>query len=105
MKHKFNAVRCECDGIKFASKAERAYYNKLKLLQESGEVLFFLCQVPFILDAGIKYICDFQVFYAPKGEEPGEISFVDVKGVCTSNFLLKKRLLEKKYPIKLEIVK
>lgn len=99
-KHKFNAKACESDGIKFSSKAERSYYNRLKLLQKSGEVLFFLMQVPFRLPGNIKYFCDFQIFYSD-----GTVSFVDVKGVSTPLFILKKKQVEQMYPVNIEIVK
>lgn len=58
LKHKFKAVRSESDGFKFASKKE------LKMLRKASEVLFFQMQVPFHLTGGVKYICDFQVFWA-----------------------------------------
>lgn len=99
-KHKFNAKSCESDDIKFSSKAEKAYYNRLKLLQKSGEVLFFLMQIPFRLPGGVKYFCDFQIFYSD-----GTISFVDVKGFYTPIFILKKKQVEQIYPIEIEIVK
>lgn len=99
-KHKFNASRCENDSIKFGSKAESAYYNRLKFLKQSGEVLFFLRQVPFDLPGNTKYIVDFQVFYAD-----GTVAFIDVKGMSTPMFILKQKQVEELYPIKIEIVK
>jgi hypothetical protein len=99
-RHKFNAKRCEEDGIKFASKAERAYYDKLLILQKCGEVLFFLMQVPFHLPGKIKYICDFEVFYSD-----GTVRFIDIKGFSTPVFELKKKSVEAHYPIEIEIEK
>lgn len=100
VKHKFHAQKCESDGIKFPSKAERAYYQRLKLLQASGEVLFFLRQVPLHLPGNVKYIVDFVVFTSD-----GEVKFVDVKGVSTPVFEIKKKQVEALYPIKIEVVK
>jgi hypothetical protein len=100
MKHKFHAVQCKSDEFNFSSKAERSYYHKLKILQKSGEVVFFLMQVPFHLPGKTKYIVDFQVFYAD-----GTVDFVDVKGVETEVFKIKKRQVEEIYPIKITIVK
>lgn len=100
MKHKFHAVPCKADEFNFSSKAERAYYQKLKLLQKAGEIIFFLMQVPFHLPGKTKYIVDFQVFYSD-----GTVDFVDVKGVETEVFKLKKRQVEEIYPIKITIVK
>lgn len=97
---KYKAIKCEDDNRKFDSKAERAYYQKLKLLQMAGEISFFLWQVPFHLPDGTKYICDFQVVYPD-----GKIEFIDVKGVETQVFKLKKRLVEFHYPVQIKVVK
>ena len=95
--HKFNAVQTEYDGIKFPSKKEAKFYKELKLRRDASEVLFFLRQVPFHLDGGIKYVVDFVIFWTN-----GTVSFVDVKGYKTSGYIMKKRLVEAKYPIKIE---
>ena len=97
-RHKFNAKACEREGIKFSSKAERAFYDKLQLQKKCGEVLFFLTQVPFRLPGGTRYVCDFQVFYSD-----GTVRFIDVKGVETDSFKIKKREVEAVYPINIEI--
>ena len=97
--HKFKAKRVEYDGIKFASTREGNYYLSLKRRQEDGEVLFFLRQVPFHLDGNVKYFCDFQVFLAD-----GTIEFVDVKGIRLNMYLVKKKLVEAKYPIEIREV-
>lgn len=94
-RHKFNAVRCESDGFKFASKAERKRYLELKTLKEfSGEVVFFLMQTPFHLPGNVKYICDFQVFWAN-----GTVTFEDVKGMKTPVYNLKKKQVEELYKV------
>lgn len=98
-KHKFNAKRTEIDNIKFDSKKEAQYYSTLKLQQRAGEVIFFLRQVPFHLPGNTKYVCDFQVFYSD-----GTVKFVDVKGVETAMFKLKKKQVEELYPIQIDIV-
>lgn len=100
IRHKFNAKPCQADDIKFSSKAERAYYNRLKFMQESGEVIFFLRQVPLHLPGNTKYLVDFQVFNAD-----GTVSFIDVKGMRTPMFVMKKKQVEEIYPIQIEIVK
>ena len=99
-RHKYNAVRTEADGIKFDSKAEARYYGNLKLKQHAGIVLFFLRQVPFHLPGGVVYRCDFQEFHSD-----GSVHFVDVKGMETSEFKIKKKLVESIYPVEIEIVK
>lgn len=96
--HKFNAKPCEHDGIKFPSKKEGRFYQSLKLLVKSGKVLFFLRQTPFHLPGSTKYVVDFTVFYAD-----GTVEFIDVKGMSTSMFLLKKKQVEALYPIEITI--
>lgn len=100
IKHKFHAKPCESDGIKFSSKLERSWYHKLKLLQQAGEVLFFLRQTPLHLPGNTKYVVDFLVFYAD-----GNVRFLDAKGVETQMFVMKKKQVESLYPIEIECVK
>jgi len=100
VKHKFGAVRTECDGIKFDSKIEARYYKKLKIAKESGELLFFLRQVPFHLPGGVRYVVDFVEFWAD-----GEVKFTDVKGMETKDFIMKKKMVESLYPITINVVK
>ena len=98
--HKYRAKSCEEDNIRFSSKAERAFYRSLKMKKQMGEVLFFLRQVPFHLPGSVKYIVDFVVFTSD-----GEVKFIDVKGVSTPVFEIKKKQVEALYPIKIEVVK
>lgn len=96
LRHKFNAVRLEYDGIKFPSKKECQRYKQLKQLQVLGEITFFLRQVPFHLSGGVKYVCDFFIFWAN-----GEVTIEDVKGMKTSLYTAKKKMVEATYPIKI----
>lgn len=99
-RHKFNAKKVNDNGQTFASKLEYQYY--LFLLQEiqRGVVVFFLRQTPFHLPGGVKYIADYLVFYAD-----GTCRVVDVKGVETDTFKMKKKLVESLYPIEIDIIK
>lgn len=98
-RHKFHAVATVADGIRFDSKKEARYYARLKLLQASGEVVFFLRQTTFHLPGGVRYVCDFQIFQAD-----GTVLFVDTKGMETAEFKAKKRMVEAIYPITITIV-
>lgn len=100
LRHKFNAAPVTLDGIRFDSKLESRFYQRLVLLQKAGEVVFFLRQVPFHLPGGVKYVCDFQIFYSDHS-----VSFVDVKGYETETFKVKKKIVESIYPVEIEIVK
>lgn len=96
IRHKFNAVKTVRDGIKFHSKKEAKRYDELVLLKASGEVLFFLRQVPFHLPGNVKYLCDFMVFWADD-----TVSFEDVKGMKTATYIMKKKMVEALHPIKI----
>lgn len=99
LKHKFGAVRCERDQKKFPSRLERKYYDLLKLQQSRGEVIFFLRQVPFDLPGNVRYICDFQVFFADD-----TIEFIDTKGRDTAMSIAKRKIVEDLYPVEIKIV-
>lgn len=94
LKHKFRAIATKLDDIKFASKKEAKRYRELKLLQQSGELLFFLRQVPFHLPANVKYVCDFLCFWKDE-----TVTIEDVKGIKTPMYILKKKQVEAIYPI------
>ncbi len=97
IKHKFRAKQTVTDGIIFSSKKEAKRYEELKLLQSAGEVLFFLDQVPFRLPGGVKYRCDFLVFWAD-----GTCTIEDVKGMKTDMYNTKKKILEALYPVEIK---
>ena len=92
IRHKYNAKQTVHDGIRFDSKKEAERYGTLKLLHFAGEVLTFIRQVPFHLPGGVRYVCDFQVFWAD-----GSVTFEDVKGFKTASYKAKKRMVEDLY--------
>jgi hypothetical protein len=99
--HKYHACRTIVDGIHFASKREAKYYQELLVAQKAGDVLTFLHQIPFRLPGGIRYSCDFLVFYADGG-----VDFVDVKGYETPAFKRNKKMVEELYaPITITVVR
>ncbi|EGS8477545.1 TPA: DUF1064 domain-containing protein [Listeria monocytogenes] len=99
---KYNAKKVVIDNIKFDSKAEAAYYQQLKLLKMSGEVVSFDLQPEFILQDSfvkngkkyhaIKYRADFLVRYKDGHEE-----LIDIKGMLTKEFRIKQKLFELRY--------
>ncbi|ENZ3933445.1 DUF1064 domain-containing protein [Listeria monocytogenes] len=99
---KYNAKKVVIDNVKFDSKAEAAYYQQLKLLKMSGEVVSFDLQPEFVLQESfrkngklyraIKYKADFLVLYKDGHEE-----LIDVKGMLTKEFRIKQKLFELRY--------
>tara|TARA_B110000908_G_C10259981_1_gene458471 strand:+ start:665 stop:967 length:303 start_codon:yes stop_codon:yes gene_type:complete len=94
IRHKFNAKPTEHDGIKFASKKESRRYQELRVLESAGDIRFFLRQTPIHLSGGVKYVCDFLIFWSD-----GTVTFEDVKGYKTDLYKLKKKQVEATYPI------
>ena len=94
LKHKFKAKPVIDDGIRFASKKEHKRYTELKTLQKYGEVLFFLRQVPFHLPGGVKYLCDYLVFWVS-----GVVTIEYFNGIKTPMYILKKKQVESTYPV------
>lgn len=94
---KYHNVLTACNGIKFQSKKEAAYYRELLCRVHAGEVAYFLRQVPLRLNGGVKYVVDFLEVW-----KNGSIHFIDVKGHKTAMYKVKKRLVEAEYPIKIE---
>ncbi len=106
---KYRAKKTVVDNITFDSIAESKYYEQLKWLLQAKQIKSFNLQPKFLLQEGFKkngvtvrkieYIADFEVH-----KLDGSIEIVDVKGVETDVFSLKKRLYLKKYEHPLKIV-
>lgn len=101
--NKFRAKKTTVDGITFDSKKEADYYCELCMRRCAGEVVDFDLQVPFELQPSfkwqgktiraIKYVADFVVQNRDGSEE-----VIDVKGVRTETYKVKKKLFQYKYP-------
>lgn len=102
--HKFNAQRTEVDGIFFASKREATRYSQLRLLERAGLISNLKCQVKMpVAINGIHvmtYIADFTYWDKSKGEVPVLVT-EDVKGFRTSEYKLKRRIIEAYYRTKI----
>ena len=97
IRHKFKSIITERDGLKLRSKKEAAYYDQLKLLVRSGQVVMFLRQPRFDLPGGMTYSADFLEFWSD-----GTCRVVDVKGYATKDFVRNKKLVEALYPVTIE---
>jgi hypothetical protein len=101
---KYNAKKVEIDGIKFDSKAEGEFYLHLKQQVAEHKILGFERQKRMLLQEGfsvegvkgeirpIFYVVDFIIT-----ENDGTLTYVDVKGMETDVFKLKKKLFMKRY--------
>ena len=96
--NKYNAKRTQVDGWWFDSKLEAARYDELKTLRRAGELLWFLCQVPFRLPGGIIYRADFLNVWRER------VTVEDCKGAMTRTSLNKIKQVEEIYGIKIELI-
>lgn len=101
-RNKYGAKKIKVDGIVFDSLLEAQYYKELKLQKRVGIIESFEMQVPFTLLGGfevgnrkvqaIKYIADFIVTM-----KSGDVKVIDVKGLETEVFKIKRKLYEAQY--------
>ena len=91
--HKYRAEPTVVDGIRFDSKLEARYYERLKADQAAGRIQGFLRQVPFHLPGKTRLVIDFLVV-----ELDGTVHFDDTKGVETDAFKIKLRQARELYP-------
>ncbi|MGG3233244.1 DUF1064 domain-containing protein [Priestia flexa] len=108
---KYKNKKIEIDGLVFDSQAEARYYTYLSDLMQKGVVTAIIPQPRYLLQESfrkngilfrkIEYVADFAVQY-----EDGRSEVVDVKGMETTDFKIKRKLFEKKYPeLSLKVVK
>lgn len=102
---KYKNKRTKISGKTFDSAIEARYYRYLNKMISIREVLSFERQVPFVVAESfekegrrfnaIRYYADFVVKY-PDGHE----EIIDVKGVLTDVFKIKRHLFEQRHPDK-----
>ena len=100
---KYNNKKTIVDGITFDSRDESLYYKALKDLKNNGLIKDFELQPKFILQESfakdgkkyraINYIADFRVI-----NNDGSSYVVDIKGMLTTEFKIKMKLFNYKYP-------
>ena len=110
-KSKYNNIKTIVDDITFDSKREAEYYCQLKLLKRAGEIKDFGLQPRYELQPTFKkngtthrsitYVADFII-----DNNDGTTEVVDIKGMETQVFKIKKKLFEYIYPdLSLKIIK
>lgn len=101
---KYRNIQTEYNGFKYMSKKEAEYAMTLDSLKRAtnkkDRVISFEKQIPFQIEINgikvFKYIADFKVFYADD-----RVEIIDVKGVRTDVYRLKKKCVEAQYGIKI----
>lgn len=104
-KSKYLAKKVEIDGYLFDSKTEADYYIYLVEQKVDGKIDSFELQPTFELQPAFKkngklfrkieYIADFEITHLD-----GKLEVIDVKGMITPEFSLKRKLFEYTFPDK-----
>ncbi|PAE17271.1 hypothetical protein CHH91_04495 [Virgibacillus sp. 7505] len=100
---KYGAKKVTLDGHTFDSKAEAHFYQYTKLRLKAGDIQAYELQPRYLLQEAFKhqgksiqkmeYVADFLITHNDGSQE-----VVDVKGVETEAFKIKKKLFYKRYP-------
>jgi len=100
--NKYNNKITYIDGIKFDSRKEAMHYVYLRELERKGTIknLQLQTKLDFKID-GKKIFA-----YKPDFEYDDDFGhhYIDVKGVQTQLFRLKKKLIEAQYKIRIELI-
>ncbi|MEH7651990.1 DUF1064 domain-containing protein [Bacillus safensis] len=109
MSNKYGARKTVVDGITFDSKAEAKYYEHLKWLKQTKQIKDFSLQPRFELQEAFKknsktfrkieYIADFEVTKLDGSKE-----VIDIKGMETKEFAIKRKLYERKFDTPLKVI-
>ena len=89
---KYGAKRTECAGRVFDSAHEAEVFRQLDFRVRAGELRGVVCQQPFQLPGGVKYIADFVVL-----KNDGTYDVIDAKSDATKRdkvYRLKKRQMK-----------
>lgn len=98
-KQKYNNQIVEFDGYVFRSKKELGRYVSLRALQAAGEISDLKLQIPFQLNDGGKFSCQYVADFLYKDLRTGEIVVDDAKGKETNLFKRKAKLMFTLYGI------
>ena len=109
MMNKYHAKKCEWDGEVFDSKKELQRYKELKLLEKAGEIQNLRRQVKYVLiptqridgkvvEREVAYKADFVY------EADGETVVEDAKGVKTTDYIIKRKMMLLFYNIRIKEV-
>ncbi|MFF2449341.1 DUF1064 domain-containing protein [Neobacillus sp. NPDC058068] len=107
--NKYGNKQVIVDGHKFDSIAESKYYGQLQWLKQAKQIKDFKLQPRFLLLESYKkngktvrkteYVADFEIHNLD-----GSVEIIDVKGVETPVFRLKKKMFEARYEHTLKVV-
>lgn len=106
-RNKFNAQKTSYNGVMYDSKVEAAYAAKLDILRKAPgaeRVVNVERQVKFPFDYNGKHICSYQADFVITYAD-GRKEYHEVKGFETRESVIKRKLMDAFYGIKVKVVK
>lgn len=98
---KYHAIPTEVDGIRFHSKKESRRYSELKLLESAGEIKSLQLQFPLVCYVDGSKICTYYADFKYFDNAVNDWVHEDTKGVKTSTYRLKKKLVKALFGIEI----
>ena len=102
---KYRNKKTTVDGVKFDSKREAEFYSSLKQLERAGQVYEVELQKPYALTVNGQLVCTYKADFAFYDAIQKRNRVVDVKGVATKDFVIKKKLMRAVFGIDVEVVR
>ena len=103
MRNKYNAKKVKLEGYTFDSKAEARRYGELKLLLKAKKISDIAVHPVLGIYVNDKKICNYVADFSY--QENGIEVFEDVKGIRTSTYVLKKKLVKAIYGIEIREIR
>lgn len=104
-KNKYKAKRVKLDGKHFDSKAEANYYAALKIREKAGEVFDVELQKPYALVVNGFLVATYKADFVYFDDVTKSRRVIDVKGVQTTAFKLKRKLMKACLGIEVELAR
>ncbi|MDX0548552.1 DUF1064 domain-containing protein [Sinorhizobium medicae] len=102
---KYRNKKTTVDGVKFDSKREAEFYSSLKQLERAGQVYEVELQKPYALTVNGQLVCTYKADFAFYDAIQKRNRVVDIKGVATSDFNIKRKLMRAIYGIDVEVIR
>jgi hypothetical protein len=102
---KYRNKKTTVDGIKFDSKREAQFYSSLKQLERAGQVSQIELQKRYPLSVNGHAVCSYLADFAFHDAIQGRYRVVDIKGVLTKDFSIKRKLMRAIHGIEVEVIR
>ena len=104
MTSKYRAIPTDVDGVRFASRLEARRYQELRLMEAAGEIRDLELQPRYPLRVNGRLVCTYVADFRYWDVRAGRQVVEDAKGVRTSTYKLKAKLMKAVHDIEVQEV-